>query len=72
MLSAALYTRVKAGGTIPSQRMPRDLVLEELSFLSSLLQNEFVYGTKGMIANSDDTLARLEVRFHTTRPQSRC
>jgi hypothetical protein len=61
LLAAALYTRVKAGGAAPSQRMPRQVVLAELSFMSRLLQNEFVYGTEGLEANATTTLASLEV-----------
>lgn len=56
MLCCALYTRVKAGGATPSQRMPRTEVLEELHFLSRLLQHEFVYGTEGLEANAADTI----------------
>lgn len=61
MLCAALYTRVKQGGTIPSQRMPKDRLIDELIFLSTLLSNEFVFGTKGIVQNSEETLKRLEV-----------
>lgn len=56
MLCCALYTRVKAGGATPSQRMPSAEVLEELHFLSRLLQHEFVYGTEGLEANAADTI----------------
>lgn len=62
MLAATLYTHVKAGGAAPSQRMERSQILEELSFLSRLLQNEFVYGTEGLEVNANATIASLEVR----------
>ncbi|KAL8292445.1 hypothetical protein RQP46_001057 [Phenoliferia psychrophenolica] len=60
MLAATLYTHVKAGGAAPSQRMPRSEILDELSFLSRLLQNEFVYGTEGLEVNASATIASLE------------
>ncbi|KAK4699865.1 hypothetical protein P7C70_g6389, partial [Phenoliferia sp. Uapishka_3] len=60
MLAATLYTHVKAGGAAPSQRMKRRDVLDQLSFLSRLLQNEFVYGTQGLEANANATIASLE------------
>ncbi|KAM0748457.1 acyltransferase-domain-containing protein [Meredithblackwellia eburnea MCA 4105] len=60
MLAATLYTHVKAGGAAPSQRMQRSKVLSELSFMSRLLQNEFVYGTEGLEANAIATIASLE------------
>lgn len=67
LLAAALYTRVKAGGTAPSQRMERSQVISELSFLSRLLQNEFVYGTEGLEANAAKTFASLQVRRSRSR-----
>ena len=60
ILSVALYTKVKAGGAAPSQRMTRSAVIEEISFVSSLLKNEFIYGTEGLQANADATIARFE------------
>lgn len=60
LLSAALYTSVKAGGAAPSQRMSRRQVVNEVSFLSRLLQNEFVYGTDGLEVNADRTIASME------------
>lgn len=62
MLCAALYTRVKAGGAAPSQRMRRADLLDELHFISRLLQHEFVYGTEGLEVNAAQTIASLEVR----------
>lgn len=60
MLCAVLYTRVKAGGAAPSQRMERAEVLRELHFISRLLSNEFVYPPDGLEANSEKTIAALE------------
>lgn len=60
MLCAVLYTRVKAGGAAPSQRMERAEVLRELHFISRLLSNEFVYPPDGLEANSDKTIVALE------------
>lgn len=62
LLSASLYTHVKQGGAAPSQRMTRGEVMKEASFLSRLLQNEFVYGTEGLAANVNSTLTSLAVR----------
>ncbi|GAA5938602.1 hypothetical protein JCM1841_003045 [Sporobolomyces salmonicolor] len=60
MLCAVLYTRVKAGGAAPSQRMERNDALRELHFLSRLLQNEFVYQGDGLEANAERTIASLK------------
>ncbi|GAA5865182.1 hypothetical protein JCM1840_003935 [Sporobolomyces johnsonii] len=60
MLCAVLYTRVKAGGAAPSQRMERHDVLRELHFLSRLLQNEFVYQGEGLEVNAERTIASLK------------
>lgn len=60
LLSAALYTSVKAGGAAPSQRMARSEVIREVSFLSRLLQNEFVYGIEGLEINADRTIASMQ------------
>ncbi|GAA5896942.1 hypothetical protein JCM5296_002664 [Sporobolomyces johnsonii] len=60
MLCAVLYTRVKAGGAAPSQRMERHDALRELHFLSRLLQNEFVYQGEGLEANAERTIASLK------------
>ncbi|SCV69844.1 BQ2448_1238 [Microbotryum intermedium] len=56
MFCASLYTRVKAGGAAPSQRMARKEIMSELHFLSRLLQNEFVYGTEGLESNAANTI----------------
>ncbi|KPV77785.1 uncharacterized protein RHOBADRAFT_48040 [Rhodotorula graminis WP1] len=61
MLCACLYTRVKAGGAAPSQRMDRADVLDELHFISHLLSNEFVYAPEGLEANVDKTVRALEM-----------
>jgi hypothetical protein len=60
LVSAVLYIRVKAGGAAPSQAMSRGQVIYEASFLSRLLQNEFVYGTDGLEINVDRTIAAME------------
>ncbi|BGP40730.1 hypothetical protein JCM10450v2_004726 [Rhodotorula kratochvilovae] len=61
MLCACLYTRVKAGGAAPSQRMERADLLQELHFISHLLSNEFVYAPEGLEANADRTIQALEM-----------
>lgn len=60
MLSAALYTSVKAGGAAPSQRMTRGRVTQEVAFLSRLMKNEFIYDINGLEANVKRTIDALE------------
>ncbi|GAA6059510.1 hypothetical protein JCM10212_002253 [Sporobolomyces blumeae] len=59
LLCAVLYTRVKAGGAAPSQRMERTELLRELRFLSRLMQNEFVFPSEGLFVNAEKTIASL-------------
>ncbi|EPQ29051.1 uncharacterized protein PFL1_03340 [Pseudozyma flocculosa PF-1] len=56
LASAALYTKVKQGGTAPMQRMTRSELLRECSFISSVLRNEFVFGTDTLEGNVDKTI----------------
>lgn len=60
LLCAVLYTRVKAGGAAPAQRMERSELLKELRFLSRLMQNEFVFATEGLFVNAE----RVSFLFH--------
>jgi len=53
LLCAVLYTKVKAGGAAPAQRMDRSELLKELRFLSRLMQNEFVFRTEGLFVNAE-------------------
>lgn len=60
MLCTVLYTRVKAGGAAPAQRMERSDCLFELHFISRLLSNEFVYMPEGLETNAERTFQSLE------------
>ena len=57
LVSAALYTKVKQGGSAPMQRMTRAALTEECSFISHVLRNEFVFGTDSLQGNVDATVA---------------
>ncbi|GAA5830872.1 hypothetical protein JCM3766R1_003456 [Sporobolomyces carnicolor] len=59
LLCAVLYTRVKAGGAAPAQRMERSELLKELRFLSRLMQNEFVFATEGLFVNAERVISSL-------------
>ncbi|PWY97414.1 acyltransferase-domain-containing protein [Testicularia cyperi] len=56
LASAALYTKVKQGGTAPMQRMTRNELLSECLFISSVLRNEFVFGVDSLEVNVDNTI----------------
>ncbi|GAA5992372.1 hypothetical protein JCM10908_000451 [Rhodotorula pacifica] len=60
MLCAVLYTRVKAGGAAPAQRIEKSDCLHELHFISRLLSNEFIYSPEGLEANAERTFQSLE------------
>ncbi|GAA5965561.1 hypothetical protein JCM3765_007380 [Sporobolomyces pararoseus] len=59
LLCAVLYTKVKAGGAAPAQRMERSELLKELRFLSRLMQNEFVFATEGLFVNAERVISSL-------------
>ncbi|CAO1625113.1 unnamed protein product [Parajaminaea phylloscopi] len=59
LLCAALYTKVKQGGTAPMQTMARTAILAECAYISGILRSEFVYGTEGAEVNVDRTIAGL-------------
>ncbi|KAN0060221.1 hypothetical protein ACQY0O_007550 [Thecaphora frezii] len=56
LASAALYTKVKQGGTAPMQRMSRREMVHKCGFISSVLRNEFVFGTDTLEGNVDKTI----------------
>ncbi|KAF6767404.1 Phospholipid/glycerol acyltransferase [Kalmanozyma brasiliensis GHG001] len=56
LAAAALYTKVKQGGTAPMQRMTRKELLNECMFISSVLRNEFVFGVDTLETNVDRTI----------------
>ena len=60
VVALALYSVIKVGGPIRSQRIPlKPKLFDEVSFLSRLLKNEFVYDTGGLEQNLQMTLDRL-------------
>lgn len=56
LLCAALYTRVKQGGTAPMQSMTFNALVSECAFISGILRNEFVYGTEELEVNVRRTI----------------
>lgn len=56
IVCAALYTVVKMGGGKKIQRMPYDQLLEEISFLSSLLKLDMIYKPGGIENNTKRTV----------------
>ncbi|KAI7905108.1 uncharacterized protein BX663DRAFT_501774 [Cokeromyces recurvatus] len=53
---AALYTVIKKGGGKPLQRMKYDVLLDEISFLSSLLKSDMIYKPGGVESNTRRTI----------------
>ncbi|KAF2396708.1 acyltransferase-domain-containing protein [Trichodelitschia bisporula] len=60
LVSAALYTRVKAGGGAAAERMPWSDLRRAVFFLSQLFRGEFIFPPEGLDANLARTVARLE------------
>ncbi|KAI9350608.1 acyltransferase-domain-containing protein [Zopfochytrium polystomum] len=57
ILSTAMYATVKAGGPVHSQKILIHPNLEiDVSFVSQLLKNEFVYGPGGLRDNLNETV----------------
>ncbi|KAI8385656.1 hypothetical protein BD560DRAFT_383998 [Blakeslea trispora] len=56
IVCAALYTVVKKGGGKPLQRMPYQDLLDEISFLSSLLKLDMIYKPGGVENNTKRTI----------------
>ncbi|KAJ3296892.1 hypothetical protein HK104_001043, partial [Borealophlyctis nickersoniae] len=60
ILATAMYATVKAGGPVHSQRiLYRPNLLEDVSFVSSLLKSEFIYGPGGLDKNLETTVENL-------------
>ena len=57
---AALYTRVKLGGTAEYQRMGYAELREYVFFLSQLFRGEFIFPSEGLDANIDKALRSLD------------
>jgi len=60
LVCAALYTQVKQGGGPAIQDMMYQALYDQVQFLSSLLRGEFIYASKGLEKNLQNTLERLE------------
>lgn len=57
VISTALYATIKAGGAIRSQRVKlRPNLIEDVSFISTLLKYEFIFSAGGLEKNIDATL----------------
>ena len=56
IVCAAFYTVVKKGGGKPLQRMPYQDLLDEISFLSSLLKLDMIYKPGGVESNTKRTV----------------
>ncbi|KAJ3274395.1 hypothetical protein HDV01_002999 [Terramyces sp. JEL0728] len=54
-----MYATIKVGGPVKLQRIPRKLLLADISFLSQLLKYEFVFGAGGVEQNTDEVLEKL-------------
>ncbi|KAF1955759.1 glycerol-3-phosphate acyltransferase [Byssothecium circinans] len=60
LVSAALYTRVKLGGSAEHQRLPYPELRDHVHFLSQLFRGEFIFPTEGLEHNLSQTIALLE------------
>jgi hypothetical protein len=60
LVSTALYTSVKQGGSPSQQRISFASLRDQVSFLSQLFRGEFIFPTEGLDFNLSKTLALLE------------
>lgn len=60
LLSAALYLKVKQGGSLEHQRMSYPELREQVFFLSQLFRGEFIFPPEGLTANLEKALLSLE------------
>ncbi|KAF2645355.1 acyltransferase-domain-containing protein [Massarina eburnea CBS 473.64] len=60
LVSAALYTRVKLGGSAEHQRLPYTELRDQVHFLSQLFRGEFIFPTEGLDYNLSQTITLLE------------
>lgn len=56
IVCAALYSVIKKGGGKPLQRMKYEDLMDEISFLSSLLKLDMIYKPGGVEANTKRTI----------------
>lgn len=60
LVSAAMYTQIKAGSANEHQALSYQELLTQVSFLSQLFRGEFIFPTDGLEANLQRTLGGLE------------
>lgn len=60
LVSAAMYTNIKAGGSPETQSITYPALLDQVSFLSQLFRGEFIFPTAGLVANLEETVGGLE------------
>ncbi len=60
LVSASMYSRIKAGGAPETQSITYPALLSQVSFLSQLFRGEFIFPTAGLARNLAHTLAGLE------------
>lgn len=60
LVSASIYTRIKAGGSFETQTISYASLLEQVSFLSQLFRGEFIFKAEGLATNLNETILKLE------------
>ena len=60
LVSASMYTQIKAGGALESQAISYSSLQSQVSFLSQLFRGEFIFPTAGLTANLAQTVTGLE------------
>ncbi|KAF2429021.1 acyltransferase [Tothia fuscella] len=60
LLSAALYLKVKVGGSPESQRMSYPQLRDQVFFLSQLFRGEFIFPPEGLTVNLEKALHSLQ------------
>lgn len=60
LVSASLYTQIKAGSALESQAISYSSLQSQVSFLSQLFRGEFIFPTAGLSTNLAQTIAGLE------------
>lgn len=60
LVSAGMYTQIKAGGAPETQAIGYQALLGQVSFLSQLFRGEFIFATAGLTTNLAQTVEGLE------------
>lgn len=60
LVSASMYTVIKAGGSLETQKISYASLREEVSFLSQLFRGEFIFKSEGLAGNLEQTILKLE------------